>query len=97
MRFVVLSCAVLASYVVFIATVAFGSPCFEHCPDDGADGRCPPMCVTCACAPHPAPPAPVAKAGAPATLHAAIVPPAIRVPGGPEPRDIFHVPKSLLA
>lgn len=96
MRLVV-SCAVLALHVAFVATVAFGSPCFEHCADDGPDGRCPPMCATCLCVPQAAPTkAPVAVG--PLT----IVPSALAVvsalgPDAPESCDIFHVPKSLLA
>jgi hypothetical protein len=96
MRAVLFSCAVLMSHVVFMATVAFGAPCPERCPDDGPDGRCPPACVACSCSPRPAPsafPADVAAPPARGEPVPAFVTPA---PREAEPSDIFHVPKHLL-
>jgi hypothetical protein len=88
--------AVVVSQVVFVLTIAFGAPCSERCPDDGPDGRCPPACVTCACSPRPATGPALLVVIPPA--HIEVVPGvALLTPCEPDPADIAHVPKPLLA
>jgi hypothetical protein len=96
MRSVFLTCAVVASQIAFCLIVAFGAPCAERCADDGADGRCPPACVTCPCSPRPASLARTLLV-APPSVAASFVPiDAARLPIQPDPDDIVHVPKTLL-
>jgi hypothetical protein len=97
MRSVPLACAVVVSHVVFSLTIAFGAPCIEECPDDGPDGRCPPACMTCPCSPRPARTGPALVLAAPATAGLPLAAVVVLPPCEPEPADIFHVPKSLLA
>ena len=92
-----LACAVVASQVVFLLIIAFGAPCGEHCPGDGPDGRCPPACVTCPCSPRPAPSGPALVVDAPAACVEIVPGVTVIAPCEPEPADIFHVPKRLLA
>jgi hypothetical protein len=97
MRSAALAVAVLVSQIVFVAITAFGTPCPERCPDDGPDGRCPPLCMTCPCAAHAVRPAPPTGLLAAATTVEPAVAAVSRGPRAPEPRAIFHVPKRLLA
>ena len=86
----------LAHVVVSIAIVP-STICQERCADDGPDGRCPPVCLSCVPTGHAASPVYVAVWPAPAVRHEALTARAAIVPGDPEPHDIFHVPKALLA
>lgn len=97
MRSVLLASAVLVSQVAFVLTIAFGAPCLERCPDDGPDGRCPPLCMTCPCSPRPVTVAAKAAIVAPVARGEMLAACVTRTPAEPEPADIFHVPKSLLA
>jgi hypothetical protein len=74
--------------------------CGEDCPDDAQGKTCPPFCPSCTCAARPAPIAP--------SLHTELAPvlptPRLvelperdRTPAMPDPGEILHVPKSLLA
>jgi hypothetical protein len=92
-----LACAVVLSQVAFVVTIAFGAPCAEGCPDDGPDGRCPPACTACPCSPRPGPTGPAFVLRAPAARGEVVPALALAEPCEPEPTDIFHVPKPLLA
>ena len=82
--------------------VALGSACDVDCAERDwgrdCDGGCPPICPTCHCAVR----SPVAVAAAPACLEpvraavAAPFPDRERDPAVPDPREILHVPRSLL-
>jgi hypothetical protein len=74
--------------------------CAEGCEDDGQGKDCPPVCPTCTCASRPA--------STPLDSQPAVVPlpPLMKVvaavlrerfPTSPDPREIIHVPKLLLA
>jgi hypothetical protein len=74
--------------------------CAAGC-EDGADGKqCPPVCPTCSCVPHVSPMMVVSSDGV-AVLPAAAgrdgFDEAQRTPVSPEPHEILHVPRSLLA
>jgi hypothetical protein len=97
MRRAVASCLVLALHAVFLVMVAFGAPCLERCPDDGPDDRCPPACMTCPCSPKAGPTAAAMAVRTPAASPSSFVVLVPRAPRAPEPGDIFHVPKLLLA
>ena len=97
MRSALSACVVLAAQAVLVATLAFGSPCPEGCPEDGADGRCLPLCTTCVCSPHQAPAPQSTPFCAPAARAVVVAAAAFRSPRAPEPADIFHVPKPPVA
>ncbi len=97
MRFRLIVCGVLLSQVLFALMIAAGAPCLERCEDDQADGRCPPACVTCPCSPRLATARATPITVAPATQEAIVIAVALLSPHQPEPDDISHVPKSLLA
>jgi hypothetical protein len=69
--------------------------CVEGCADDGADGKCSPLCQDCACCAR--------SVVAPARVQAVDVLPIVshtllafqrdRTPPSPEPREILHIPK----
>ena len=86
----------VAHVVVSIALVP-STICQERCADDGPEGRCPPVCPTCVPTGHAASPVYVAGWSAPTVRHEALLWGEARVPGDPEPHDIFHVPRPLLA
>ena len=74
--------------------------CAAGCEDDARGKQCPPICPTCACAPHASLAMPASPIGA------SLTPPAAesdcfaapqRTPPSPEPHEILHVPRSLLA
>lgn len=88
---------VLAAHVVFLATIAFGAPCAERCPDDGPDGRCPPACITCPCSPRPASPPAAVECPHPVAAPARLPAPVMLAPSEPDPIGIFHVPRAVLA
>jgi hypothetical protein len=87
----------LTVHLVFVLMVAFGGPCLDRCPDDGPDERCPPACWTCPCAPKAGAVAPARALAAPTASASAVEAVVVGPPVGPEPGDIFHVPKRLLA
>lgn len=59
----VLACLLLVGLETPLGSLAFGAECAQSCPDDVAEGRCSPVCLTCACPsqaraitlPHPVP------------------------------------------
>jgi hypothetical protein len=87
----------MRAQVMATLAMAPSTVCPEQCPDDGPDGRCPPVCLSCPASFHSARPitAPVVKA--PATRHALLPVLVLGVSSDPAPSDIFHVPKRLLA
>jgi hypothetical protein len=97
MRSALVSCLLVLLHVAFLATAAFGAPCQQRCPDDGPDGRCPPVCAACACAPRSARPGPVAAVAAPSPRAEILAAPMMRASSEPDPQEIAHVPKRLLA
>ena len=72
--------------------------CTETCPGDTPDGPCSPVCHFCSCCAGPRTIAPMATTMPvfPPSSEAALSG-CEQVPLSPEPGDIFHVPKSLLA
>ena len=96
-----------AVLVVFLALLTFNvsglaalcddAPCDESCPTDASGGQCPPNCHFCSCCSLPK----VTGSGGVAVL----IPPEQDTvwlrssdrPSSPEPADILHVPKLLLA
>jgi hypothetical protein len=97
MRSAAVACATLAGYLVFLAAVALGGPCPEPCADDAPEGACPPLCMACPCSPRSAPPAAPPVAAQPLARGELVPAPATVAPFEPEPGDIFHVPRRLLA
>jgi len=89
--------ALALAHVAVSIAVAPRTICQERCPDDGPDGRCSPVCLSCVPTGHAASPAPLSVWSAPDLQHEAIVVSAAEMPGDPEPHDIFHVPKPPLA
>jgi hypothetical protein len=77
-----------------------GEPAIDNdeCPADASGGECAPNCDLCACCslPRVAPSATacVAPAAATGRSHSLGIP---EMPASPEPADILHVPKPLLA
>ena len=72
--------------------------CTQSCADDRPDGTCDPTCGDCSCCQHGAQP-PVAISETPALEpladRASGEVPAPSVPSS-DPRDVFHVPRSLV-
>ena len=89
--------AVVMVQVVISIAIAPSRICTERCADDDADGRCPPVCLSCAPAAHPAPPRSALPVIAPLCRDETVPAAAIVRPREPEPGDIFHVPKRVLA
>jgi hypothetical protein len=72
--------------------------CDEPCPGEGPGGECPPDCIFCACCPSVRPM--IVPEGGPAPdlePVAALMPARSAMPLPPEPREILHIPRSLLA
>jgi hypothetical protein len=81
-----------------LAALCGDPPCSEECPTDRSGGECPPNCHTCACCSLPT--------VTDASPHAVLLPPDFQpgswvrtaeVPFSPEPAEILHVPKRVLA
>ena len=89
--------AVMQAQIVVSVALVPSTICPERCQDDGPDGRCPPACPSCLSAAHPAPPLPARLVTAPSVHREALPVVANALPPQPEPTDIFHVPKRLLA
>lgn len=90
--------AVLAVLETPSGSLVFGFECRESCPDDIADGRCPPACTSCVCVPHGR--AVTLAAGlavADVTPVAGIDGLAVTPPVEPRAVDIPHVPRPLSA
>jgi hypothetical protein len=77
---------------------ALEGECEDACTDDDPGEECPPICPSCTCLTHTQPSL-VLRADAPLIAGAPVL---IDVPGpatllpSPDPREILHVPKSLL-
>lgn len=90
--------ALLGQATGFFAYAGGGTSCSQLCPDDDQEGRCPPDCACCTCCAHVQPVtviAPVAGLFTPSSPirfheHGSI-------PASVDQRDIFHVPKFVLA
>jgi len=89
--------AVVMAQVVVSIAIAPSRICTERCADDDADGRCPPVCLSCAPAAHPAPPLSASPVVSPLCRDEVVLAAAIVLPREPDPGDIFHVPKRVLA
>lgn len=80
------------------ATAFVQGACAESCPDDDAEGNCPPSCVCCTCCVHATPfVAVVAATDGPQSSVPLRFPHDEIEPSSTTPRDILHVPKSRLA
>jgi hypothetical protein len=80
-----------------LAALCDDGACDEPCPTDFSGGKCPPNCHDCSCCSLPKVTASATLALiAPSARPASWVGPIDRLPA-PEPADILHVPKSLLA
>jgi hypothetical protein len=72
--------------------------CSQHCPDDGSDGTCAPNCLDCVCCPHLKVMTVASEARSSSPRQAPCIPDREQVaPPSPEPDDILHIPKPLLA
>lgn len=47
-----IACLILVGLETPLGSLAFGVECVESCPDDVDEGRCSPVCLTCACPSH---------------------------------------------
>jgi hypothetical protein len=82
-----------------LAAIAGDGPCSEHCSSDDAGLPCAPDCQLCCCCSLPK------TTGSPADAVALLIPEVVRITWtassrwcpSPEPTDILHVPKTLLA
>ena len=90
--FAIMQAQVMVSLAIVPTTI-----CPEHCADDGPDGRCPPACPSCPSSTHTAAPVLACAPVTPTVFREPMPPVASLRPGEPEPGDIFHVPKHLLA
>ena len=80
------------------AFTSVGDDCVQGCADDAPDGTCPPNCNDCVCCAHQPP-----IAAETFTLGPPVIQPGQRLlgvsdelPANPDPREVKHVPKSLL-
>jgi hypothetical protein len=96
-RVALLLFALMQAQVIVALAIAPTSVCPEQCPDDEADGRCAPMCSSCASSTHTPRPIPPALVTVPPARHEALPVLVVCGPGDPSPHDIFHVPRRLLA
>ena len=48
----VLTSLLLVGLETPLGSLVFGAECLESCPDDAEEGRCSPVCLTCACPSH---------------------------------------------
>lgn len=91
----------LATYVAIATgevTAFSAASCSQRCPDDDAQGKCAPDCADCACCPHLRLSFAVAEMKVSAPVQGDPVPEHRQTePQSPEPGDILHVPKTLLA
>ena len=72
--------------------------CSQSCPDDAPDGSCPPGCNDCSCCAHLNPVVAsivLVETVEGITQDAPVI--STSLPPSPEPNDILHIPKSLLA
>ncbi|MFN8545557.1 MAG: hypothetical protein U0807_15310 [Candidatus Binatia bacterium] len=89
--------AMMQAQVMVSLAIAPTMICPERCADDGPDGRCPPACPSCAPSTHTAALGLACVPVTPAVVRERVPSVAILRPTDPEPADIFHVPKCLLA
>jgi hypothetical protein len=90
--FAIMQAQVMVSLAIVPTTI-----CPERCADDGPDGRCPPACPSCPSSAHTPAPALACTPVTPTEFREAMPRVASLRPDEPEPGDILHVPKRLLA
>lgn len=76
-----------------------GDQCEENCEDEASGKSCPPACSTCSCTMRSAQPMLASHATTlviPSIARVEVAPPPSQ-PASPDPREILHVPKSLVA
>jgi hypothetical protein len=88
---------VLMAHAVVSVALVPSTICPETCADDGPDGRCPPVCVSCSVTAHAVSPGYVPRMATPSVRPEAVPAYAALAPRDPGPRAVFHVPKSALA
>ena len=92
-RLLVFFFALLVAPTTDFGSLVTGVACVETCPDDDDQGRCPPVCVSCACVGHAR-----ADLPRPATVAASADARDLRpfeadaAPSAPHRPDILHVP-----
>jgi len=80
-----------------VAALCDEAACDDGCPTDASGGQCPPNCHDCSCCSIPQVTGPtLAALAAPPARHVSWIRPIDRLPS-PEPADILHVPRLLLA
>jgi hypothetical protein len=98
LRAVLLIAGLLLGFEGAHAFAAAGDDCMQGCDDDGPDGTCPPNCADCVCCAHQSPLVADTFTLAPPALHRgqrfALV--AVDEPASVDPRELQHIPKSLL-
>jgi hypothetical protein len=96
-RIVLFICALMQAQVIVSVALSPTTICPERCDDDGPDGRCPPACLSCAPSAHAPTPLPVPLVTVPSVQRERLAVVATIHPPEPDPADILHVPKHLLA
>jgi hypothetical protein len=80
------------------AFAAAGDDCLQRCDDDGPGGTCPPNCADCVCCAHQSPIVADTFCLAPPAIHDGqrFTVDADDAPASADPRELQHIPKSLL-
>src|SRR5262245_29808691 len=89
--------ALMQAHVIVSLAIGPTMICQERCPEDGPDGRCPPACLSCPASTHTPAPVFACTPVKPAEVREPVPSVSSVQPLDPEPADIFHVPKRLLA
>jgi hypothetical protein len=97
LRAVLLIAGLLLGFHGAFALATIGD-CMQDCDDDGPDGRCPPNCADCVCCTHQSPLVVDTFTLAPPALHHGqrFALDAVDEPASADPRELQHIPKSLI-
>lgn len=94
----VLALALFIGQVIGFQELIDRDDCVQRCSGDDANGDCPVGCQSCTCCPSTRPVFVTQVAGTlPSLTHDIVLTQTSRVPSSPEPREILHVPKLILA
>jgi hypothetical protein len=88
---------IMQAQVMVTLAIAPTMICPERCDDDAASGHCSPACLSCSSSTHTAAPVVASAPVTPTLLREPVRSATSTRPGDPDPGDIFHVPKRLLA
>ena len=98
MRAVFLIAGLVLGFHAANAISAVGDACVQGCEDDAPDGTCPPNCADCICCGHQAPAVVDSFTLVPPTAHdgGLFASDTDDQPASADPRELQHIPKSLL-